>query len=142
MTADDDLEIRNLVSRYADAVCRRDADQWIGTWAEGCHWDLGGGRVTEGRAATLGLWTTSMARYPFVAQLVLNGIVHVDGDAATGRWYILELNHLADGTGVLHAGNYDDRYVRTPDGWRFASRAIQMFYRGALDPGTVVPLQS
>jgi hypothetical protein len=31
-------------------------------------------------------------------------------------------------------------YVRTPDGWRFASRTMHMLYRGAMDPGVVTPL--
>src|SRR4051812_46060396 len=119
MRPDDDLAIRNLVSRYADAVCRRDPDQWIATWAEGCRWDLGANRVTEGRAATLSLWTSAIAHYPWVAQLVMNGVVDVDDDTGEGSWYILELNHLTDGSGVLHVGHYQDVYTRTADGWRF-----------------------
>ncbi len=140
MTIEDDLEIRNLVSRYADAVCRRDPDQWIGTWAEDSRWELGGGRETVGREATLNLWTKAIARYPWVAQLVMNGIVEVDGDTASGSWYILELNHLENGDGVMHAGNYEDTYTRTTEGWRFASRRFHLVYKGAMDPGTVVPV--
>ena len=140
MSAEDDLQIRNLVSRYADAVCRRDPDQWIATWAEDCRWDLGGGRVTEGREATLELWKAAIANYPWVVQLVCNGIVEVDGDHATGSWYILELNHLSDGSGVLHCGNYEDTYRKGPDGWQFASRRFHLIYRGPMDPGKVVPV--
>jgi hypothetical protein len=66
--------------------------------------------------------------------------VQVDGDTATGQWWVLELNHLADGTGALHLGHYDDDYRRDPEGWRFASRRFHLVYRGPLEPGTVVPL--
>jgi uncharacterized protein (TIGR02246 family) len=139
-TADDELAIRNLVARYCDAVCRRDADAWAATWAEDCTWDLGGGRVVRGRQAALDLWTTAIARYPWVAQLAPTGMVEVLGDTARGTWWVLELNHLADGSGALHLGHYADEYRRTGQGWAFASRRFSMVYRGPLDPGTVVPL--
>lgn len=132
--------MRALVARYADAVCRRDGEAWAATWAEDCRWDLGGGRVTDGREATLALWTSATARYPWVAQLVTSGTVELDGDAGRGSWWFLELNHLPDGEGRLHLGHYTDSYARSTEGWRFTSRCLHMVYRGHLDPGTVVPL--
>ena len=36
----DKEEIRNLVEKYADAVCRRDEADWASTWAEDAVWDL------------------------------------------------------------------------------------------------------
>ena len=47
--------------------------------------------------------------------------ISVDGDGATGRWYledkviVPELHFVLEG-----AAFYTDRYVRTPDGWRIA----------------------
>jgi ketosteroid isomerase-like protein len=142
MSMQDELEIRNLVARYGDAVCRRDGDAWAATWTVDCRWDLGGGRVTHGRAASLALWQEATARYPWVAQLPASGTVEVDGDRAVGTWYVLELNHLPDGAGALHLGHYEDEYAKTADGWLFASRTFHMLYRGALDPGVVVPLST
>ncbi|MGY1809521.1 nuclear transport factor 2 family protein [Blastococcus sp. SYSU D00669] len=138
--AEDELAVRALVARYCDAVCRRDAAAWAATWAEDGTWDLGGGRVTHGRAAAVELWTTALAKYPWVAQLAPTGTVEVSGDTGRGEWWVLELNHLADGSGALHLGHYDDEYRRTAEGWQFASRRFAMVYRGPLDPGTVVPL--
>lgn len=141
LPVEDELAIRTLLARYGDAVCRRDADAWIATWAPDCEWDLGGGRVTHGRDETLTLWRTSIAKYPWVAQLPASGFVEADGDGARGTWYVLELNHIADGTGVLHLGHYQDRYVRADDGWKFAARRFHLVYRGAMDAGTVRPLE-
>jgi uncharacterized protein (TIGR02246 family) len=138
--AEDELAIRNLVARYCDAVCRRDAARWAATWAEDGTWDLGGGRVTHGRAAAVELWSSALAKYPWVAQLAPTGTVEVSGDTGRGAWWVLELNHLPDGTGALHLGHYDDEYRRTEEGWQFSSRRFAMVYRGPLDPGTVVPL--
>ncbi|GAB2485700.1 nuclear transport factor 2 family protein [Jatrophihabitans fulvus] len=142
MTLDptDELEIRALLARYADAVCRRDEVAWAATWAADGVWDLGGGRVTHGRHAAVELWRTSIGKYPWVAQVPASGFVELVEGVPHGTWYVLELNRRADGTGVMHLGHYRDTYVRTDDGWRFASRRFHMIYRGAIDPGTVVPL--
>ncbi len=140
MSVADELAIRALVARYADAVCRRDPAAWAATWAQDCRWDLGGGRVTSGRSETLNLYLTAVAKYDWVGQVVTTGLVEVDGDRATGWWYLIEFNQRAQGDGTLHLGHYDDEYVRTQDGWRFASRTMHMIYRGAMDRGTVVPL--
>ena len=142
MSAEDELAVRNLVARYCDAVCRRDAAAWAATWAADATWDLGSGRVTRGRDEAVRLWTTAIAKYPWVAQLAPTGTVEITGDTGRGAWWVLELNHRDDGTGVMHLGHYDDTYRRTDEGWQFASRRFAMVYRGAMDPGTVVPLPS
>jgi uncharacterized protein (TIGR02246 family) len=137
----DELAIRNLVARYADAASRRDPDAWISTWSADCTWDLGGGRVTHGHDETLSLWRASIAKYPWVVQVPASGLLEEVDGAARGTWYVLEWNHLTDGSGVMHVGHYRDRYERTDGEWRFATRRFQLIYRGALDPGTVKPLE-
>ena len=69
LAPDDELAIRNLLARYGDAVCRRDAAGWVATWSADCTWDLGGGRVTHGRDETFALWQKSLAKYPWVMHL-------------------------------------------------------------------------
>ncbi|HEY3002621.1 MAG TPA: nuclear transport factor 2 family protein [Kribbellaceae bacterium] len=141
LAPEDELAIRNLLARYGDAVCRRDAGAWIATWAPDCTWDLGGGRVTRGHEQTLALWRSSIAKYAWVAQLPASGTVELVDGQARGRWYVLELNHLADGDGVMHLGHYADTYVRTEAGWRFGVRKFHLIYRGAMEPGEVRPLE-
>lgn len=46
--------------------------------------------------------------------------ITVDGDAASGVWYLEDKVYAVPFRFVLEgAGIYQDRYVRTPDGWRF-----------------------
>lgn len=135
-----ELAIRDLVARYGDAVCRRDETAWAQTWDSDCTWDLGGGRVTRGRDDTVQLWRTSLQKYSWVAQLPSSGFISEDDSGVHGSWYLLELNHRADGSGVMHLCHYTDDYVHSDSGWRFAARTLHVIYRGALDPGTVVPL--
>lgn len=141
VAVEDELAIRNLVARYADAVVRRDPEAWVATWATDCVWDLGRGRITHGHEETLALWRTSIAKYPWVVQVPASGLIEeVDGEVR-GTWYVIELNHLVDGSGVTHVGHYRDTYTETVDGWRFATRRFHLIYRGAMDPGTVKPLE-
>ncbi len=121
----DAAAIRALIDRYADAVFRRDATDWGDCWAEDAHWSLMGTEVV-GRAAIVGLWTQAMSSFKFVAFFAQPGVITVDGDRATGRVWTHEVLEAADGTVTRPIGRYNDAYLRTPGGWRFASRRYEM----------------
>ena len=121
----DEAAIRALIDRYADAVFRRDAGDWGACWAVDARWSLMGTTV-EGRDAIVGLWTQAMAGFTFVAFFGQVGRIDIDGDRATGRVWTHEVLEAADGTVSRPIGRYDDAYVRTPEGWRFASRTYKM----------------
>ncbi len=139
---EDELAIRSLLARYGDAASRRDAEGWIATWAPDCTWDLGGGRMTHGHDETLALWRSSIAKYPWVVQVPASGFLEMREGIVHGTWYVLELNHVVDGSGVMHLGHYRDTYERSDSGrWTFATRRFHLIYRGAIDAGTVRPLE-
>jgi len=58
----DKEEIRNLVEKYADAVCRRDETDWSSTWHDNAIWNLGSIPPVEGRDAIVALWVQAMDR--------------------------------------------------------------------------------
>ena len=61
---------------------------------------------------TEGMLTLHQAHHPEI---------EVDGDTATGRWYLQDKVIIEAFKFVLEgAALYKDRYVRTPDGWRIA----------------------
>jgi uncharacterized protein (TIGR02246 family) len=128
MSLQDEIDIRNLVSSYADAVCRRDKDAWAANWADDCLWVLPGMGETRGRDAVVQLWVSAMSRFPFVTQLVLNGLVRVDGDRAEGRWYLNEFIKIDGGGGMFNIGVYQDRYVKRSGRWSFAERHYTVLY--------------
>jgi ketosteroid isomerase-like protein len=130
MSAQDQSDIRDLVSSYADAVCRRDKDAWAANWDEDCVWVLPGAGETRGREAVVNLWSMAMPRFPFVMQLVLNGLVEIapDGVHAEGRWYLNEHMTIAGGGGAFNIGLYQDRYVKRGDRWLFAERHYTILY--------------
>ncbi len=127
------VEISDLVHRYCDAVVRKDRDQWAATWASDSQWDLGGGRMMNGKAAIVDYWTGAVDAFDVVVQLAHNGQATVDGDRGTGRWYISEHTQRRDRSRGLLLAYYNDTYSRVDDQWLFASRAITVLYRGAAD---------
>ena len=134
-----ELDIRNLVARYADAIHRRDPADWGDTWAEDGIWRLPGlddptEQITmTGRDTLVTAWQTAMAGFPFVWHAIHSGHIAWDGDVATGRWYLSERLLTADGQGLEIFGVYDDRYRHTDAGWRFCERAFAILYRGPAD---------
>lgn len=128
----DELAIRNLVARYADAVNRRDEAAWADTWAEAGEWSLLG-RAAQGREAARELLAEFLAGLSLVVQVPASGVVRVQGDRATGRWTITEQGKLANGNAFLSLAAYDDEYERGAGEWRFASRRLTLFYMGPPD---------
>jgi hypothetical protein len=131
----DELAIRRLVHRYADAVVRRDAAAWASCWADQSSWDLGRGRSVEGKEQITSLWRQAMGGMAAVVQMVHNGAADAADEPgrATGRWYIDERFRRADGSNGILLAHYDDEYVREGGEWRFASRALVPHYSGPTD---------
>lgn len=125
MSTEDVVAIRQLVEAYADAVMRRDADDWAACWAEDASWELLGMRI-EGRASIRATWEQAMQGFTFVGFFVQPGVLTVDRDAAQGRVFTNELLIDAAGGRRMSVGRYDDAYVRTPAGWRFAARRFSI----------------
>ena len=125
---EDEMAIRHLVATYAEAVNKRDQELWASTWSETGSWTLPGTTV-EGKEAVVGLWAAAMGGLEFVVQLVHQGTLEIDGDRATGCWYLTE--HLrAQGASDtrISVGNYQDEYVREGGSWRFTNRVYQVLY--------------
>lgn len=70
----------------------------------------------------------AILRLDATQHLISNHQVRVDGDSATHRCY-LQSQHVLAGTdggdNYIVGGYYDDRLVRTPEGWRIAHRVMQ-----------------
>ena len=130
----DKEEIRILVEIYPDAVCRRDEKDCSSTWHEDAVWDLGSMPPVEGKKAIVELWVQAMSGFPFAGQLIQNGTVDVDGDKATGRWYITEHLQFAEkddagnSTGMFNIGVYQDRYIKENGEWLFSERHYGVLY--------------
>jgi ketosteroid isomerase-like protein len=102
-------EIRQLKARYA-AACddNYNADEIAALFAEDALWDGGALGKADGRAAIRKFFSRASEFFPFAIHNVMNPIIEVDGDRATGQWYLLQL-----------AATYHDEYARLEGRWMF-----------------------
>jgi hypothetical protein len=129
---EDELEIRSLVDRYCDAVNRRATADWRATWQPDASWELFG-RPMEGLDVLTKTFEGAIAMLRFVVQTAANGVIALDGDRATGRWMMSEWSESEPLGRLLLMFIYHDEYTRSPAGWRFQSRRMQLVYQGPPD---------
>jgi ketosteroid isomerase-like protein len=144
----EDIEsVKQLKARYC-AACDDgyDADRLAALFTVDAVWD--GGRtfgVAEGRDAIHRHFRGASKRVTIARHQVMNPIIEVDGDRATGHWLLFQpcTNAGPDGEQAMWlAATYADEYARTGDadvdgGWLIARTLIDVAFFTAYDPGWV-----
>lgn len=130
-----DADVHNLVGRYCDAVLRLDIAEFANAWTEDARWLIPGDGVIEGRYAITATFEKIRPSYRQCVQEVLSGTIsYVDGDNASARWQIRELQWREDGTVSELIGVYHDVMARDLDGvLRFTQRDFELIYSGPID---------
>jgi uncharacterized protein (TIGR02246 family) len=132
-TPEEYTAIRQVAERYVDAVNRMDARAWGETFAPDGEWHLGA-RGFQGRDQVVTAWSGMMKGIPNVYMHVYSGVVdEVNGDTASGRWYMGEYLNLANGTQTMNQICYSDTYVRLNGQWHIKTRRHATMYRGKAD---------
>lgn len=127
----DELAIRSLVDTFCDGVNSRDSGLWGSVWDdEGATFCLSG-IERAGKEVIVAGFVDGIAAYELLVQVAPNGRIEIDGDTATGRWYILEIGQLRDGPSSQQVALCRDEYRRTADGWRLRRREVERIYKGA-----------
>lgn len=125
----EDIEaLKQLKARYA-AYCDADydAERLAPLFTADAVWDGGAMGRYEGREAIRAFFSSASRAVPFAIHHVSNPILEIDGDRATGRWYLWQPCTFAQGDQALWmAGRYDDVYRRESDGWRFAHVTVEL----------------
>jgi len=91
----------------------------------------GGGAITlAGRADIVAFLQRAMgSERVLTSHLVSHPEISVDGDRATGSWALQDVVvHEEHGVAIRGASYYEDRYVRTPDGWRIEHTGYKRLY--------------
>lgn len=111
----DDAEIRNLLARYCVLLDLDDVDAWVELFTSDATYEVYG-RTFEGHDGLRKMLSGAPGG------LHLGGppaITPVDDDRVTTQQNLLFVDR---DTGEQRGALYDDVVVRTPDGWRIASR--------------------
>ena len=125
----DDLEqIRQLKYRYVRTL---DTKDWEG-FATCLTADVVGrygGLDLDGRDDLVDFMRTNMTPDLVTLHQVHHPEIAVTGNEARGTWYLQDKVIVAAHRFVLEgAAFYDDRYVRTPEGWRIAETGYRRTY--------------
>ena len=128
MTYDDIAQIKQLKYRYLRTL---DLKQWE-EFAECLLPEVTGdyaGLVFEDRFALVSYMRENLGHGLISMHHAHHPEIDVDGDSATGRWYLEDKVIVPDLDFVLEgAAFYEDRYVRTPEGWRIAHTGYRRTY--------------
>jgi ketosteroid isomerase-like protein len=127
----DRQEISEICYRYGLALDRRDWAALAALFtpdADAFYLDLPPAR---GYQAIEDTCRAAFAPLSATQHLISNVVVRLDGDRAEAACY-LQAQHVRSGTAggdnFIIAGRYDDKLLRTPDGWRIRERRLQSMW--------------
>ncbi len=132
-------EIKRLKARYC-AYCDDDydADNIARLFVEDAVWDGGSFGRYEGRDEIREFFVNAPQMLPFAVHMVMNPIIEVNGDAATGIWYLFQACTFAEGhRAVWGSARYDEEYVRVDGAWRFKNLKLTSNFWTPFDEGWV-----
>ena len=132
----EDIEaIKQLKALYC-SLCDDgyDADGLAELFTEDAVWDGGALGVAKGREKIRRFFENTPKVMPFAVRMVMNPSIQVDGDSATGRWYLFQSatfkpatpvsggdTPVSGATALWGAARYDEEYVRVGGEWKFRS---------------------
>jgi hypothetical protein len=122
----DKEEIRALKARYShyvDGGWPNHGGSHMGPvhelFVEDGVWDASPGLpVARGREAIRRIFV-DLRSLPFAFHNAVSPMIEVRGDTATGHWHFIGASEMPDGACAWFLGTYEERYVRTRDGWRY-----------------------
>ena len=127
----DERAIVAVATRYCRALDTKDWSALDTIFLPDANADLASTSELIGRDAIVDRIRSALSHLDDSQHLVGNHEVHVDGDSATHRCY-LQAQHVrraaAGGPNYLVGGRYEDRLVRTAEGWRIAYRTLVVMW--------------
>lgn len=139
----EDIEaIKQLKAHYC-AACDDgyDADRLASLFTTDAIWDGGNTfGVADGREAIRRHFQGASRRVTIARHQVMNPIIEVEGDLATGHWLLFQpcTNANKDGeTAMWLAATYADTYARVDDTWLISGTKIDVAFFTAYDQGWV-----
>jgi ketosteroid isomerase-like protein len=124
--------IRQLHTRCADAVWRKDAAAFGDCFTEDGEWRISG-LILRGRDHIAQTFGGILDSFEHVLMNFHPPALEVGDGVASGRAYTTELSAFTNGDRTLAIGNYYERYALEGDRWRFSWRLFHLHYLGPTD---------
>lgn len=126
---DDERAIRRLMARYCHTVDDGAFEEVAVLWTDDAELALRG-QTAIGPAAIAKVLAGRQTPELRGLHVIANAIIDVEGDTACAVSDFLFMRREGGPDPIVKfIGRYLDRFVRTPDGWRFRRREIQ--FRGS-----------
>ncbi|WP_141564329.1 nuclear transport factor 2 family protein [Mycolicibacterium palauense] len=93
-----------------------------------------GSRIV-GREAIAESFVAAASAMSFTSHFLTNEEIAVDGDAATGRWKLLQTCNAGRDRAFWQAGIYIDDFVRREGQWKFSHLRLALDFRTPFDVG-------
>jgi len=128
-------EICQLKYRYLRTLDSKDWDGFEACFVPEATGDYNG-LVFDDRAALVAYMRENLGEGLVTMHQAHHPEIEVDGDTATGRWYLYDRVIVEAFSFMLEgAAFYSDRYVRTPDGWRVSHTGYRRTFEATYNLG-------
>lgn len=125
----DRVEIEALRGEFSDAAMMGDYDRFVSLFTEDAVYRIPEAQIVQTGRDEIRAGTERLANeWEFFVQTTHPGVIELDGDTASGRAYVCELGRLHNGTSIYNYAFFNDRYTRTPEGWKFRERVFEVRY--------------
>ncbi len=125
LTAEDYIEIQQLVSRYPYAL-DQNPDEGL-SYANLFTPDAVFRQPrTEGRENLATMASRAPHGANYTRHFLANHVIEATADGAIGKQYLVavDIGEMGQPSSVFLGGHYEDVYAKTPEGWRFKTRTF------------------
>lgn len=127
----DQLEVQSLLTRYCTSIDSKQYDGLDAVFTPDAYIDYSASGGTKGRFPEVKAWLAEvLAMFSMTQHVIANFEIVVNGDEATSRCVFYNPMQFANPEETKPmfwvGGYYNDKLVRTTDGWRITERIEDM----------------
>ncbi len=128
-------DIKQLKARYASA-CDDDynPDKLAQLFTEDAIWDGSILGYAEGRKGIHEFFAAASSLVPFAVHQVSNPIIEIDGDTATGEWFLWQ-PMVFQGDALWLSATHNDKYIRENGNWLYEHLKLNIRMLTPFDEG-------
>lgn len=125
MSLETERAIQRLKHEYCFAIDEGRYEEWASLFTEDGRFVRGADEAYEGYDELHAFASEQFGPlFETFTHLVSNPVVEVDGDEATGRWYLVFVYETAGGDVGWTQARYEDEYRRVDDEWLIAESTV------------------